>query len=116
MCIRDSPITAEGILPATLSGRHAAEAILAGDPASYPARLRRDPILTDYRRVHAALATVQRLRDRLSRWTGLASLVDRVTAGGAGAATPPSNGAAGNGAANGEHAPAAAAPAPTPAS
>ena len=110
------PITAEGILPATLSGRHAAEAILAGDPASYPARLRRDPILTDYRRVHAALATVQRLRDRLSRWTGLASLIERITPGGAAAAPPPSNGAAGNGAANSEHAPAAAAPAPAPAS
>jgi menaquinone-9 beta-reductase len=102
------PITAEGILPATLSGRHAAEAILAGDPASYPARLRRDPILTDYRRVHAALATVQRLRDRISRWTGLASLIDRVTAG-AGAATPPPTGAPGNGAAA-EHAPPAAPP------
>ncbi len=122
------PITAEGILPATLSGRHAAEAILAGDPASYPARLRRDPILTDYRRVHAALTTVQKLRDRLTRWTGLASLVDRVTAsgasagasggasGGAGAATPsapaaatpsaPAAAAPGNGAATGDHAPA----------
>jgi flavin-dependent dehydrogenase len=73
------PITAEGILPATVSGRHAAEAILAGDPASYPARLRRDPILTDYRRVHAAMATVQKLRDRLTRWNGLATLIDRVT-------------------------------------
>jgi menaquinone-9 beta-reductase len=102
------PITAEGILPATLSGRHAAEAILAGDPASYPARRRRDPILTDYRRVHAALATVQRLRDRISRWTGLASLIDRVTPG-AGAATPPPTGAPGNGAAA-EHAPPAAPP------
>lgn len=99
------PITAEGILPATLSGRHAAEAILAGDPASYPARLRRDPILTDYRRVHAALTTVQRLRDRISRWTGLASVIDRVTGG---AATPPTTGAPGNGAA--EHAPPAAPP------
>ena len=35
------PLTAEGILPAVLSGRLAAEAILAGAPASYPARLPR---------------------------------------------------------------------------
>jgi flavin-dependent dehydrogenase len=60
------PITAEGILPATLSGRRAAEAILAGDPESYPTRLRRDPVLADYRRVHAAMAAARKLRDRLS--------------------------------------------------
>jgi flavin-dependent dehydrogenase len=60
------PITAEGILPATVSGRRAAEAILAGDPASYPARLRRDPVLADYRRVHAAMGAIRKLRDRIS--------------------------------------------------
>jgi menaquinone-9 beta-reductase len=60
------PITAEGILPATVSGRHCAEAILAGDPASYPARLRRDPVLADYRRVHGAMGAIRKLRDRLS--------------------------------------------------
>jgi flavin-dependent dehydrogenase len=59
------PITAEGILPATVSGRRAAEAILAGDPESYPARLRRDPVLADYRRVHGAMAAARKLRDRL---------------------------------------------------
>jgi menaquinone-9 beta-reductase len=59
------PITAEGILPAAVSGRRAAEAILAGDPESYPARLRRDPVLADYRRVHAALNAARKLRDRL---------------------------------------------------
>jgi flavin-dependent dehydrogenase len=58
------PITAEGILPATVSGRRAAEAILAGDPASYPARLRRDQVLADYRRVHSAMAAARKLRDR----------------------------------------------------
>ena len=45
------PLTAEGILPAVLSGRLLAEAILEGAPASYPARLRAHPILVDYRRV-----------------------------------------------------------------
>jgi menaquinone-9 beta-reductase len=52
------PLTAEGILPAVISGRLAAEAILAGEPASYPARLRAHPVLADYRRIfrlrHAA--------------------------------------------------------------
>jgi hypothetical protein len=45
------PITAEGILPAVLSGRLCAEAILAGVPASYPLRLARHPVIEDYRRV-----------------------------------------------------------------
>ena len=45
------PLTAEGILPAVISGRLAAEAILAGDPASYPARLAAHPVIEDYRRV-----------------------------------------------------------------
>ena len=34
-----------------LSGRLCAEAILAGDPASYPARLAAHPVMDDYRRV-----------------------------------------------------------------
>jgi menaquinone-9 beta-reductase len=45
------PLTAEGILPSTLSGRLLAEAILAGDPGSYPARLRAHPVIADYERV-----------------------------------------------------------------
>jgi flavin-dependent dehydrogenase len=79
------PITAEGILPATVSGRRAAEAILAGDPDSYPSRLRRDPVLADYRRVHAAMEAGRKLRDRL-----------RALRGG-GAAAAPTNGATGPG-------------------
>jgi hypothetical protein len=66
------PITAEGILPAVLSGRRCAEAILANDPASYPTRLRRDPILADYRRVHAALNLVRKLRDKIPALASLA--------------------------------------------
>jgi flavin-dependent dehydrogenase len=46
------PLTAEGILPATLSGRLLAEAILAGDAASYPQRLRGHSIMEDYERVY----------------------------------------------------------------
>ncbi|HEY6173181.1 MAG TPA: hypothetical protein VIX73_02010, partial [Kofleriaceae bacterium] len=69
-----------------------------------PARLRRDPILADYRRVHAALAAVQKLRDRLTRLTGLAGLAERFggahpATGGNGAATAapagPTNGSVG---------------------
>ncbi|MCA9680408.1 MAG: NAD(P)/FAD-dependent oxidoreductase, partial [Myxococcales bacterium] len=60
------PLTAEGILPAALSGRLCAEAILAGDPASYPARLRRHPVIADYARVFRLreLGASLRRRDR----------------------------------------------------
>lgn len=85
------PITAEGILPATVSGRRAAEAILAGDPASYPSRLRADPVLADYRRVHAALNTVRKLRDRIP------AVLTRARAASA-TAPPPADLPAGNGA------------------
>jgi menaquinone-9 beta-reductase len=42
------PFTAEGILPAVLSGRLCAEAIVAGAPHTYPERLRRHSIIRDY--------------------------------------------------------------------
>jgi menaquinone-9 beta-reductase len=45
------PLTAEGILPAVISGRLAAEAILDGAARSYPGRLAAHPVLADYRRV-----------------------------------------------------------------
>lgn len=70
------PITAEGILPAVVSGRRAAEAILAGDPASYPARLRDDGVLADYRRVHGALTRARKLRDRLPAFARRAGPAD----------------------------------------
>jgi flavin-dependent dehydrogenase len=60
------PVTAEGILPAALSGRHLAEALVASAPASYVDRLRRDPVLADYHRIHAALAAASAARER---WT-----------------------------------------------
>jgi hypothetical protein len=55
------PLTAEGILPAVVSGRVLAEAILAGDPASYPDRLRGHPVIQDYRRIHAVREAVASL-------------------------------------------------------
>jgi len=61
------PITAEGILPAVLSGRLLAEAIIAGDPASYPARLGSHPVLADYRRVFRLREAASVLRQRFSR-------------------------------------------------
>src|SRR5262249_24580179 len=50
------PITGEGILPATVSGRCAAEAILANDADGYPARVARHDVIADYGRVHRAVA------------------------------------------------------------
>lgn len=59
------PITAEGILPATVSGRCAAEAILAGDASGYGARLARHPVIADYARV----ARLARAAGRVKRKT-----------------------------------------------
>jgi menaquinone-9 beta-reductase len=56
------PLTAEGILPAVVSGRLAAEAILAGAPADYPARLAAHPLMADYRRVFRLRHAVGSLR------------------------------------------------------
>ncbi len=50
------PLTAEGILPAVLSGRLCGTAIAAGTPMQYPIELRRHPIMADYH-------TIRRLRD-----------------------------------------------------
>jgi flavin-dependent dehydrogenase len=61
------PITAEGILPAVVSGRLLAEAIVAGAPASYPARLAAHPVLADYRRVFRLRETASALRLRFPR-------------------------------------------------
>jgi len=54
------PLTAEGILPAVLSGRLAAESILDG--GDYRARLRTHPILADFRRVHGLLELGRKVR------------------------------------------------------
>jgi flavin-dependent dehydrogenase len=58
------PITGEGILPATVSGRCAAAAILAGDADGYPARLARDPVIADYHRVHRVVAAARAWKQR----------------------------------------------------
>ena len=54
------PLTAEGIVPATLSGRLAAESILDG--GDYRARLREHPLLADYRRVHQLLELARKAK------------------------------------------------------
>ena len=61
------PLTAEGILPAVLSGRLLAESILAGAPASYPERLRVHPLLADYARIHRLRHAGSALARRRSR-------------------------------------------------
>ena len=72
------PITAEGILPAAVSGRVAAEAILAGDPDGYAARLARHEVIADYRRVHRLVAAASKLKRRAAaRPAGLPSRAGR---------------------------------------
>jgi flavin-dependent dehydrogenase len=58
------PVTAEGILPSVLSARCLADAIIAGDLASYPDRLRREPTLADYRRIHTAVELASAMRTK----------------------------------------------------
>lgn len=72
------PLTAEGILPATLSGRAAAEAILADAPHTYPARLAAHPVLADYRRVFQ----LRNLGAKLKPSGRRLALVDRAIATG----------------------------------
>jgi flavin-dependent dehydrogenase len=71
------PITAEGILPAVVSGRCAAEAILAGDPAGYPARLARHEVIADYHRVHRLVAAASALKRRTA--ASSSGLTSRLT-------------------------------------
>lgn len=74
------PLTAEGILPAVVSGRVAAEAILAGAagaPARYQEQLAAHPVIADYRRVSRLLRIATALRGR-----------SRVSAAARGAASP----------------------------
>jgi len=61
---------AEGILPAVVSGRLAAEAILAGDTRSYPGRLAAHPVLADYRRVFRLREAASALARRPSSSSG----------------------------------------------
>ena len=58
------PLTAEGILPAVLSGRLAGEAVVAGDPASYSARLLAHPLVADYRALVRLRDAGARMRQR----------------------------------------------------
>ena len=56
------PLTAEGILPAVLSGRTCAEAILDGTPSSYGSRLATHPTLQDYALTRELLRVLAGLR------------------------------------------------------
>jgi flavin-dependent dehydrogenase len=47
------PMTGEGILPATLSGKICATAIAEGVPETYRKRLHTHPVISDYRLLHA---------------------------------------------------------------
>jgi len=63
------PLTAEGILPAIISGRKCAEAIIAGAPASYRSRLSRHPVIRDYDLLYRLRERGSSTRDR-SRASG----------------------------------------------
>lgn len=68
------PLTAEGILPSVLSGRLAAEAIIARDPARYRTGLAAHPVLRDYDLFYRLRMAGSRLKDRAkagppSRWS-----------------------------------------------
>jgi flavin-dependent dehydrogenase len=56
------PLTAEGILPAVVSGRSCAEAILEGAPLSYGTRLAAHPTLRDYALTRELLRVLAGLR------------------------------------------------------
>jgi flavin-dependent dehydrogenase len=73
-CVRDNalivgdslglahPLTAEGIVPAVTSAKHAAEAILAGDPQSYATRLGNDRLISDYRRTYRLMELGRKMK------------------------------------------------------
>jgi menaquinone-9 beta-reductase len=76
------PLTAEGIVPAVTSGRLAAEAILAEDPASYVNALRADPLLADYRRTYRVVEAGRRLKKKAKGNGNGKSPFDRAVARG----------------------------------
>ena len=60
------PITGEGILPAVVSGRCAADAILAADVDGYGSRLARHPVIADYRRVRQFVSAISKWKRRVA--------------------------------------------------
>jgi flavin-dependent dehydrogenase len=71
------PLTAEGILPAVISGRLAAEAVLSGE--SYRLALERHPVIRDYALAHGLLALALGLKGKKS--TSAARVVSRAGLG-----------------------------------
>ena len=63
------PLSAEGILPAVLSGRLCAEAITRREPWSYRSRLQTHPIFSDYDFLYRMREKVSSLRSRSSAAT-----------------------------------------------
>jgi menaquinone-9 beta-reductase len=55
------PMTGEGILPAVLSGKLCATAIVGGEPESYARMLRTHPIIRDYTLLHALQSLVRKV-------------------------------------------------------
>jgi menaquinone-9 beta-reductase len=61
------PLTAEGIVPAVTSGRHAAEALLEGDPESYASRMWNDRVIADYRRTYRIMELGRRAKQKATQ-------------------------------------------------
>lgn len=61
------PFTAEGILPATVSGRVAAQAIIDDAIDRYPERLLAHPVIAEYARVHRVVEAGRVLKSKLAR-------------------------------------------------
>lgn len=73
------PLTAEGILPAVLSGRLAAEAILAGAPRDYRTKLESHPVMRDYALAYDLLQAGIALRDKFASSGPRLTLPKRLT-------------------------------------
>ncbi len=75
------PLTGEGILPAVLSGKLCAEAIVSGTPESYEKRLRTHPVISDYRILHAVQTFIRRLTNKAGEPKRKSRMFSRLVVG-----------------------------------
>lgn len=73
------PMTGEGILPAVLSGKCCATAIVEGTPETYGERLRNHPVIRDYRTLYSIQTLVKKIvSNKQSEQPPKAGLGDRL--------------------------------------
>ena len=74
------PMTGEGILPAVLSGKLCATAIVEGKPKSYAERLQNHPVIKDYRVMHTIQQRSKKLfKNKKEKQYQRSWLRDRIT-------------------------------------